>query len=63
MNIDMVMKAVIKLAEDLTRLRLQDNNTSKEASAPEIDVTKEDKEYEDDEDEDFDDCDEEVDIL
>ncbi len=59
MNVEMVMKAVVKVAEDLTRLRLVDDSAPKEPNPPEID-TNEDKEYEDDEDDDFDDADEEV---
>lgn len=54
------MKAVVKVAEDLTRLRLADDSAPKETHPSEIDLGNEDKEFEDDEDDDFDDADEEV---
>jgi hypothetical protein len=60
MNVEMVMKAVVKVAEDLTRLRLTEESAPKESNPSEIDIGNEDKEYEDDEDDDFDDADEEV---
>ena len=61
MNIGMIMGGLVKAAQDLTELRVESESPFKEKALGEIDVTKPNKEYEDDDsDEDFNDVDEEV---
>ena len=61
MNIGMIMGGLVKAAQDLTELRVESESPLKEKALEEIDVTKPNKEYEDDDsDEDFNDVDEEV---
>ena len=62
MNLSLIMNGLVKVAQDLTQLRIDSEHPQhREVAGSEIDLTKVDKEYEDDDsDEDFNDADEEV---
>ena len=61
MNIGLIMEGLVKAAQELTELRVEVDNPKKEKPSEDIDVSKANKEYEDDDsDEDFDKTDEEV---
>lgn len=63
MNLGLIFGAIVKLGEELSKLRIDASLGHKEAPKEEIDLT-DDKEYEDDdEDEDFDDADEELEAI
>jgi hypothetical protein len=64
MNLEMVMKGIVKLAMDLTQFREDQLNPVKEKPQEVIDITDSTQVFDDDDsDEDFDDADEEVDIY
>lgn len=64
MNLPLIMRGLVKTAEDLTELRVECENPKKEKPSEVIDLSKTNADYEDDEsDEDFDDADEEVKFL
>ena len=64
MNLEMVMKGIVKLAMDLTQFREDQLNSVKEKPQEEIDITDSTQVFDDDDsDEDFDDADEEVGIY
>lgn len=61
MNLGLIMTGIVKSAQELTELRIEAENPKKEKPGEEIDISKANKEFEDDDsDEDFDDADEEV---
>jgi hypothetical protein len=64
MNVGLIMGGIVKAAEDLTEFRVQAENPTKEKHSDEVELSKINRQYEDDEsDEDFDDADEEVIII